>query len=208
MADWTDHTTLIASLAAGKAYTDEKAQAQAENPVALAEGAPGAVVLQQSWHPYDMVAYGDGGDGVIYDFAVDGAVATVTTPTLVSGYHVAFDFIGLTTGSAGGATDVPFSILIERASASGTFEQACVSTGDNNAGAKFSGRLEVFHPTVSQTAHNGIATGIWRASANAVALDPFAPPHSSATTITRLRFSMSGNFAGGKIIMERRLRAV
>jgi hypothetical protein len=42
MADWTDDATLIAALAAGKAYTDEKAQAQVENPVAIAEGATGA----------------------------------------------------------------------------------------------------------------------------------------------------------------------
>lgn len=42
MAAWTDYATLIASLAAGKAFTDEKAQALAENPVAIAEGATGA----------------------------------------------------------------------------------------------------------------------------------------------------------------------
>lgn len=39
MATWTDSAVLIASLASGKAYTDEKAQAQVENPVAIAEGA-------------------------------------------------------------------------------------------------------------------------------------------------------------------------
>lgn len=39
MAIWTDSATLIAALAAGKAYTDEKAQAQVENPVAITEGA-------------------------------------------------------------------------------------------------------------------------------------------------------------------------
>lgn len=42
MASWTDDATLIAALAAGKAFTDEKAQALAENPVALFEGATGA----------------------------------------------------------------------------------------------------------------------------------------------------------------------
>jgi hypothetical protein len=42
MADWTDDATLIASLAAGKAFTDEKAQALAENSIAIAEGAMGA----------------------------------------------------------------------------------------------------------------------------------------------------------------------
>ena len=42
MASWTDDAVLIASLASGKAYTDEKAQAQVENVVAQAEGAMNA----------------------------------------------------------------------------------------------------------------------------------------------------------------------
>lgn len=42
MAAWTDYIALMASLASGKAFTDEKAQALAENPVAIAEGAAGA----------------------------------------------------------------------------------------------------------------------------------------------------------------------
>jgi hypothetical protein len=46
MADWTDTATLIAALAAGKAVTDEKLQALAENPEAMAEGATGAPLVE------------------------------------------------------------------------------------------------------------------------------------------------------------------
>lgn len=42
MATYTDIATLITALAAGKAFTDEKAQALAENPLAISEGSPGA----------------------------------------------------------------------------------------------------------------------------------------------------------------------
>jgi hypothetical protein len=53
MADWTDDATLTAALAAGKAYTDEKAQAQVENPVAITEGATGAPRI----HPAALSGY-------------------------------------------------------------------------------------------------------------------------------------------------------
>lgn len=46
MAVWTDFATLVASLASGKAFTDEKAQALAENVVALQEGDPSAPKVQ------------------------------------------------------------------------------------------------------------------------------------------------------------------
>ena len=46
MADYTDIPTLITALAAGKAFTDEKAQALAENPEAIAEGAADAPRVQ------------------------------------------------------------------------------------------------------------------------------------------------------------------
>lgn len=43
MAVWTDFASLIASLASGKAFTDEKAQALAENIIAAFEGSAGSV---------------------------------------------------------------------------------------------------------------------------------------------------------------------
>ena len=96
MADWTDATTLIAALSTGKAVTDEKMQALAENPVALAESiATGTPILVTGWHPYDMVNVGDGATGKIYDIAVNGVVASIASPTMVDGYDYMIRWVGL-----------------------------------------------------------------------------------------------------------------
>ena len=57
------------------------------NPIAIAMGLTGAPVVAVGWHPYDMVDVGDGADGVIYDHAIDGAVASVETPLFADGYE-------------------------------------------------------------------------------------------------------------------------
>jgi len=57
-----------------------------DNPIAIAEGSANAPVLSTGWHPYDKVTVGDTADGLFYDFDVDGAVATITSPTFADGY--------------------------------------------------------------------------------------------------------------------------
>lgn len=58
-----------------------------DNPIAMAEGAVGAPYTAAGWHPYDGVTIGDGADGVIYDFDVDGAVASIDTPNFADGFE-------------------------------------------------------------------------------------------------------------------------
>lgn len=58
-----------------------------DNPIAMADGAVGAPYTAAGWHPYDGVSIGDGADGVIYDFAVNGSVASVETPDFINGYE-------------------------------------------------------------------------------------------------------------------------
>ena len=70
-------------------------KALASNPVAIAEGSSGAPYIAAGWHPYDGVNIGDGADGVIYDFAVDGAVASVETPNFVDGYEYYITYNGI-----------------------------------------------------------------------------------------------------------------
>jgi len=67
-------------------------QALRDNPIAIAEGAPGAPVNQAAWHPFNMTAVGDGATGVIWSFPVDGAVSLVTSPDFIDGYEYAFRF--------------------------------------------------------------------------------------------------------------------
>ena len=59
-------------------------QALADNPTAISEGAVGAPYL--GLQPYNGVLVDDVNDGLIYDFAVDGAVSSIQTPELESGY--------------------------------------------------------------------------------------------------------------------------
>ena len=69
-----------------------------DNPIAIAEGASDAPVVAAGWHPYDMISVGDGNDGLIYDYAVDGGVTIIETPAFEDGYdyRVTFEDLGRT----------------------------------------------------------------------------------------------------------------
>jgi hypothetical protein len=43
--------------------------------------------LKSGWHPYNKARIGDANTGVIYDFAIDGTVATLVTPDFEDGYE-------------------------------------------------------------------------------------------------------------------------
>lgn len=73
-----------------------------DDPIAISEGSPGSPVARTGWHPYDMLNVGDGADGEIYDFAVDGAVSSIETPAFADGYEYILYINGLTPA---GATD-------------------------------------------------------------------------------------------------------
>jgi hypothetical protein len=47
------------------------------------------------WHPYDMTAPDDGADGLLWDFSVSGAVASVETPNFEDGFEYRFAFFGI-----------------------------------------------------------------------------------------------------------------
>ena len=84
MAQWTviDPNTLLP----GDPWTSAKAQAAFENVEALAEGAPGAPIIQSGWGPWNGGVYGSG-DALIYDHAVDGNVTSIETPDLSPDYE-------------------------------------------------------------------------------------------------------------------------
>jgi hypothetical protein len=77
-------------------------KALADNPVAIAERASGTPVMANGgWHPYDMVAIGDGATGLVYDFAVSGAVASVETPVFDDGFEYAIRLSGISAANNG-----------------------------------------------------------------------------------------------------------
>lgn len=85
MATWT--TIPDSSLEPGKPIRSIDALALRDNPVAIAEHDIGAPYLVNNWYPYDRET---NGDGIIYDSAVDGAVASITSPDFEVGYDYLF----------------------------------------------------------------------------------------------------------------------
>lgn len=92
------------TIAFQKGITLQQGRALRDNPIAIAEGSVGAPYTAAGWHPYDGVTIGDGADGVIYDFAVDGAVNSVTSPNFVDGYEYQIHLEGLTVNGGGTPT--------------------------------------------------------------------------------------------------------
>jgi len=102
------------------------------NVDATAEGATDSPVNQTGWHPYNMVNVGDGNTGRFYDFATDGALATITTPTFADGYDYLVRWVG---ASPAGGTPV--------------FQIGGVSVSGNiGGGASVTGFLEILAPTL------------------------------------------------------------
>lgn len=95
MTTYNEAAVSDASIAFQKPITLQQGRALRNNPIAGFEGANGSPYTAAGWHPYDGVTVGDGADGVIYDFAVDGAVASVETPNFVDGYEYEIRFASL-----------------------------------------------------------------------------------------------------------------
>jgi hypothetical protein len=206
MADWTDLSTLIASLAAGKAFTDEKAQALAENPAALAEGAPGGLVVQQGWHPDDMIAYGDGNDGMIYNSAVDGSVASIISNDFEDGYEYAFLASNLTVPSGG-------DILVEfyRETDAAYSATGVIGTSGGAGNVRLYAWMEMIRPRDVMNGHVFSSRGtIGPTPSNATfpggGLFGGIVTHTTAQKVLRVRFTLSsGNFAAGTLQQFRRV---
>jgi hypothetical protein len=206
MADWTDLSTLIASLAAGKAFTDEKAQALAENPAAISESSPDAPVVRVGWHPYDMTYIGDGATGLIYNATT---VATIESPDFVDGFEYRFYLRGLSIG----ATDaINFRIALYRQTAAAYSDPVTLIASVDPGQLRMSGHIDVQRPRDTTNAHIVTKSASrHNTPANEVitlgnADGSVAVTHSTAQKVLRARFSLSsGNFTTGQILMYRRL---
>ena len=108
MTTWT--TISNASVAVGAIPSSTLVTALRDNPSAAQEGAAGAPVSVYGWQPVDEVTVGDGKRGLIYDYAVDGSVATITTPNFVDGYEYRMIVVDL---GATGAVQVGFFLYGE-----------------------------------------------------------------------------------------------
>lgn len=112
-----------------------------DNPIAIAEGSSGAPVLTSAWHPYNKLTMGDANTGKFYDFAVDGAVASIETPNFVDGYEYRIRLYGI----SGTGSGVSLTIELYKET-SAAYDAAttigAISTPANNV----SGEIEVLRP--------------------------------------------------------------
>lgn len=199
----TTYTTIgSGSLAVGKPATSTIALALRDNPLAIAEGNSSAPVLASAWHPYDKVTVGDANNGLVYDFAVSGAVATITSPDFADGYEYQFLFVGI--GSS--TTPDDFRIELYRAT---TAAYSTAATFVNSASNPVRGTVAIYTPRFSVNAHFFetkatviAASNTYGATTNTVT----AILHTTAQKLLRVRFSFStGNVNAGKLYMMRRL---
>ena len=98
MADWLNITDTQVDPDAP--LTSQLAYGWRDNVIAAREGAVNSPYEASGWHPYDGVTIGDGVTGIIYDFAVHGAVTSVTTPDFEDGYEYRLDFDGVVSAAA------------------------------------------------------------------------------------------------------------
>lgn len=193
-----------ATIAFQKPITLQQGRALRDNPLAAFEGAVSAPIISAGWHPFDMITNGDGNTGVIYDFAVSGAVTSVISPNFVDGYEYRFLLLALSC-----SVSAPLNLEWFRETSAGYSSPVAIVTVAITTNI-FSGFVEAIRPRSTEKAffsnhryfeespaiNNQVING---ASGMVVA-------HATAQKILRLRISMqSGSFDAGKILMYRRL---
>jgi hypothetical protein len=155
------------------------------------------------WHPYDMVYFGDGNDGLIYDHGADGTVTYIETPVFEAGYDYAVYFKGV---SPSGSATQPLSVKA-RATSSGTYGSRVSISSNITSSRTFEGAFYVRLPSLSRR----VFTGEWLiephenfdASIAPSSIDPLKT--GSADTIDRLEFDfLPSGFDAGQIYLWRR----
>ena len=67
----------------------------------FADTSTGTPIDESAWHPYDAATAGDGNDGMLFDYSVDGIVYSVSfTPEAGYDYRLEFEDIGHDSGVA------------------------------------------------------------------------------------------------------------
>jgi hypothetical protein len=160
-------------------------------------GAP--VVTNGGWHPYNMAAIGDGATGLIYDFAVSGAVASVETPVWADGYEYAIRIAGISGTSPFGAALV-IDLYKETDAA---YQNVYTSTATLGAADRLGdGWIEAKAPRLLKRVH-----GIERFVSIDTTVETGASAMYDATVqaISKARVSLSnGNIDAGQIYLYRR----
>lgn len=186
MADWT--TITDTQVDPDAPLTSQLAYGWRDNVIAAREGAVNSPYERSGWHPYNGVTIGDGATGVIYDFAVHGAVASVVSPDFEDGYEYMLVMSGI---DSSGAVD---NFYIEAyKETSGAYLTLVTNTYAPSLVNDLAIRLELYWPRV--TSIRAFTSG----NISGVAVSP-----AQKLLRFRVRFNI-WNIAGGTIRMMRRL---
>jgi hypothetical protein len=189
-----------------KPIRSEQGLLLAGNPIAIAQGKPGAPVISQGWHPYDATLNNES-DGLLYSHAVDGDVASIETPVL----SLNFEYWATWEDVSGGGTNATLNVDLRRAS-DADYAFATFAAGAINISAaprQVVGRLGLKTPFLRREySLDFVSTGGLISSsaqgpsvADMVYYGFFATPDR----FDRIRFRPSaGNLTGGKIWLFRR----
>jgi hypothetical protein len=196
----------------GKPIRSEQGNMFCSNPIAISYSKAGAPVNKYSWHPADMLTIGDGEDGLVWDFAVDGAVSAIEV-ALADGYGYRLRCVGMEHS----ATTVQNIVIEGKGATSATY---ATSSGarvlvieDMAADIPFDFEVDLDTPTRTLSTHfgrgirwieSGGIGGVETASVAGVVY------FSTAQALTHLRVTtplQATTFTAGKLYVERRVDA-
>lgn len=171
-----------------------------DNPLAGFEGSTDAPINQAAWHPYDAEFVGDGNDGVIYDFTVDGAVSVVETPDFSDGYEYGLILSGVS-GNSG-----PDFIIDAYMESGATWLNLFTST-TSTAAYSYNGHAYVSFPRVPQNGFYLHGNLFHRAGGSSTAddINGGAAFSGGADVVQKLRFRVNvGTLDAGTVKLIRR----
>lgn len=157
----------------------------------LAEGASGQPYVQAGWHPYNGMTVGSGNGGAVWDFAVNGNVASVTFNT-VAGYD--YRVYG---GNVTGALNLTVEGFQDENSTFGAYTGLTL----NGVQERYFD-IEIPAPRVLRDDHiaafRATPAGVYTSGAGLLS-------NANSTRITQIRLNLGGTQTGGKIFVQRRL---
>jgi hypothetical protein len=201
MATWT--TIPDSSLEPGKPIRSIDALALRDNPVAIAEGSVGAPRVVNQWFPYD---YETGGDGVIWNQAIDGSVASVTTPD----FEVGFDYLLLAKDISDSTANASFILFEPYISPALSFQSFnWLTVGNTSDTDRAWGTAMMALPNFSDRVKSFELSSQTKTAALSLSTTPVNYSRIMATTNqsvlrARIRSSGGGTLNGGSILMLKR----
>lgn len=200
MTTYTDHADALFD--PGKPILGATGLEARDNAISVAEGGSNAPVLAAGWHPYDMVKVGDGNDGVIWDFAVDGALASIASPAFADGYEYALFFEAIEFSAA------PVLTIDLRKEVDAAYETCYTSNPSTMAtGTPYYGLVRVMWPRIPKFGHSVVwEMPMTRPAAVDIASGTFADMlDSTLQAVNMVRLTVNaGTVNAGKVKLLRR----